>query len=237
MLIRDQKQFNIGVILTITFVGVLLLIFSPIFGDGKIGLEYSDALFNKLAKDSSYFIPEVREKVKKAEAQSLAVTVKLESPEQAEKATKLILGSGAQVGAEGANVKITGDLGKVLSSVLVDSDSMFKNNADEVKARYGFDGKEAMKLWHGMLKKVVMELQKEKKVDESNIILEVMRKGIEPAFNFYGIQAQSVADKAGVMISLLVFYVAYTMWWGYAIYYLFGGMGLSMKKAKVKKEV
>jgi hypothetical protein len=27
------------------------------------------------------------------------------------------------------------------------------------------------------------------------------------------------------------------MWWGYAIFFLFDGIGLSMKKAKVKKEV
>jgi hypothetical protein len=39
------------------------------------------------------------------------------------------------------------------------------------------------------------------------------------------------------MTFLLVFYVAYTMWWGFAIFYIFEGIGLSMKKAKVKKEV
>jgi hypothetical protein len=46
-----------------------------------------------------------------------------------------------------------------------------------------------------------------------------------------------VVDRAGLMIFLLAFYVFYTMWWGYAIFYLFEGFGLTMKKAKVKKEV
>jgi nucleotide-binding universal stress UspA family protein len=27
------------------------------------------------------------------------------------------------------------------------------------------------------------------------------------------------------------------MWWGFAIFYMFDGIGLTMKKAKVKKEV
>jgi hypothetical protein len=27
------------------------------------------------------------------------------------------------------------------------------------------------------------------------------------------------------------------MWWGFAIFFIFEGLGLSMKKAKVKKEV
>jgi hypothetical protein len=36
---------------------------------------------------------------------------------------------------------------------------------------------------------------------------------------------------------LLVFYLVYTLWWGFAIFYLFDGVGLSMKKARVKQEV
>ena len=80
-------------------------------------------------------------------------------------------------------------------------------------------------------------MQKQKKMDEANVINETLKKAVEPAFNFYQIEAQSVVDKAFTMIFLLSFYVAYTMWWGYAIYYLFEGIGLSMKKAKVKKEV
>jgi hypothetical protein len=39
------------------------------------------------------------------------------------------------------------------------------------------------------------------------------------------------------MTFLLVFYIAYTMWWGFSIFFFFEGIGLSMKKAKVKKEV
>jgi hypothetical protein len=46
-----------------------------------------------------------------------------------------------------------------------------------------------------------------------------------------------VSDRWGLMSLMLVFYVLYTLWWGYAILYLFAGLGLSMKKAKVKKEV
>jgi hypothetical protein len=34
-----------------------------------------------------------------------------------------------------------------------------------------------------------------------------------------------------------VFYVVYTLWWGFAIFFIFEGIGLSMTKAKVKKEV
>jgi hypothetical protein len=46
-----------------------------------------------------------------------------------------------------------------------------------------------------------------------------------------------VKEKAGLMTFLLVFYVAYTLWWGFAIFFIFEGIGLTMSKAKVKKEV
>ena len=65
----------------------------------------------------------------------------------------------------------------------------------------------------------------------------VTKKAVETAHNFYGIEAQKVTEKAGLMTGLLVFYVVYTMWWGFAIFYLFEGLGLTMKKAKVKKEI
>jgi hypothetical protein len=39
------------------------------------------------------------------------------------------------------------------------------------------------------------------------------------------------------MTGLLLFYVMYTMWWGFAIFFLFEGFGLTMKKSKIKKEV
>lgn len=237
MLVRNSKTFNMGLILSVTFFGVLALIFSPIFPGGHNGLDYSDDLFNKLSKGSSYFIPDIAKKAQKFNGSSIAVTVKMDKPEEVEKTTKLLITAGVQVGAKDMELKISGDLGKLLDQVIKDSDAMYKDNGKEVSGRYGFDEKDAMTLWWTVMSKMDKELKKDKKVEESNMVSDVMKKAIEPAFNFYGIQAQSVGDKAVVMTALLVFYVAYTMWWGYAIFYLFDGMGLSMKKAKVKKEV
>ena len=63
------------------------------------------------------------------------------------------------------------------------------------------------------------------------------KKAIEASYNFYKVEAVQVKEKAGLMTFLLVFYVAYTMWWGFAIFFIFEGIGLTMSKAKVKKEV
>ncbi len=47
----------------------------------------------------------------------------------------------------------------------------------------------------GALNRAVKELQKSRKTEQSNIILEVMKKGIEPAYNFYKIDPQSIVRK------------------------------------------
>ncbi|MGO9021431.1 MAG: hypothetical protein ACLQVJ_24095 [Syntrophobacteraceae bacterium] len=237
MLLRHQKTMNIGLLLGITFLGVLALIFSPVFGDGRNGLEYSDALFNKLAKGSSYFVPKLAAGLKKVEKEELAVSVKMENAEQAARAAKIFAMATPETTSQGVQLNIRGNLAKLLGAVLEDSNSMYFNKGEEVREKYGMDAKEVMATWWGALNRVVKELQKSRNTARSNVILEVMKKGVEPAYNFYKIEPQSIGEKAFTATALLLFYVLYTLWWGFAIFYLFDGVGLSMKKARVKQEV
>jgi hypothetical protein len=237
MLIRNPQTFRTGATLAVTFIGVLIVIFMPIFGDGRNGLVYSDDLFNKLSKGSSYFIPEVRENVRKFEGQTFSVAIKADKPEFAEKAVSVLLKSNVQVGTEGEVLRMTGDLGRFLGTVIENADAMYHNNGSKVAAAYGMREQEVMETLWAVLNRGIKEFQRERKVEEANILDKVMKRAVEPAYNFYGIEAQSIGDKALTVIALLTFYVIYTMWWGYAIFYMFDGIGLSMKKAKVKKEV
>ncbi len=237
MLIRHQKTMNIGLLLGVTFFGILALIFSPVFGEGKNGLEYSDELFNKLAKGSSYFIPKLTGDLKGVEKQELAVSVKMENADQAARAAKIFARGAPDTTSQGVQLSIKGNLAKLLGAVLEDSNSMYFDKGDEIREKYGMDEKEVMTTWWGALNRAVKELQKSRKTEQSNIILEVMKKGVEPAYNFYKIDPQSISEKAFTAMGLLVFYVLYTLWWGFAIFHLFEGLGLSMKKARVKREV
>ncbi|MBA4394712.1 MAG: hypothetical protein C0407_14270 [Desulfobacca sp.] len=237
MLITNKGPFTIGALLALSFLAVLVLMFSPIYGGGMNGLDFADDLFNKLSKGSSYFIPKLKESNKKAQGKPFSVTLAIEKPKDMELVSKLFTATGSKVEAQGNNLKIEGDLGKTMEAVLRDSDYMFHNKGKEVVALHGLDEQEVMKAWWLALNKMDKFLKKNLKIEEANLVSEITKKGIEPAYNFYKIEPQRVADRAGLMTFLLVFYVFYTMWWGYAIFYLFDGVGLSMKKAKVKKEV
>jgi uncharacterized membrane protein len=99
------------------------------------------------------------------------------------------------------------------------------------------DIKQMYRQWYNVLDRMNKTFMKEKMAAEAKICSDVMKKAVEASYNFYKVDAEKVKEKAGLMTFLLVFYVAYTMWWGFAIFFLFEGLGLSMKKAKVKKEI
>lgn len=236
MLITDKKLFIKGFLLLVSFVVVFLLIFSPIFPGGVNGLHFSDDLFNKLSKGSSYFIPEVAKNVKAFEGKQVSVEVKPKTPADLTVAQTILAKVGAGAEVKGDLLVVTGDLGQMLGKVVADADLLYKDDAKTLTDAYGMDGKAAMKGWWTLLNSMIKPLQKTKHIDEANIINTVNQKAIEPAYNFFGIPAESIMTKIPTVAGLLIFYVVYTMWYGYAIFDMFNGMGLSMSKSKIKKE-
>ncbi|KHK03581.1 hypothetical protein [Desulfovibrio sp. TomC] len=236
MIIRDKKLFAKGALLMLSFTAVFILIFSPVFPGGVNGLHFSDDLFNKLSKGSSYFIPEVVKSVKPYDGKQVAVDVKMKSPEDVKTAVLLLDKVGAKGEAKGDVVTVTADLGLMLGKVTADADLLYKDDFDKLNAAYGMDGKVAMKGWWTLLNAMIKPLQKNKLIEEASVVNTVNQKAIEPAYNFAGIPAESIGTKIPTVAALLVFYVIYTMWYGYAIFDMFAGMGLSMSKSKIKKE-
>ncbi len=239
MLIVNKKTMSLGLFLGVSFIAILILIFSPVWGHGKNGLRYSDRLFNSLAKGSAYFIPEVTGKLKKFENQQLKVSVKMKDAGEASAALKILSKTAPKTTVQGAVLKIETPLAKLLEAAVHDADSMYFDRGGEISQKYGMDEKKAMESWYGVLDGASKALQKgeNKNVAQSNIIEEVLTKAIEPAYNFYKIPPESVSKKPVILAALLAFYIVYTLWWGFAIYFLFEGFGLSMTKAKAKREV
>lgn len=228
----NKKAMSVGILLALSFLAVLVLIFSPIFGEGKNGLVFSDDMFNKLSKGSSYFIPKVMEDAKKFTHREISMVIRLEKLEQTEKIVKVLTAAGANAEANGAEIKMSANIGSLMMKALQDSDDMYRNEGKLVSNRYGLDEKEIMATWWNLLKPLDKQLKKDGLVAEAKLVSDVMKKAVETAHNFYGIEAQKVTDKMFIMSGLLIFYVLYTMWWGFAIYYLFEGLGLSTSKAK-----
>lgn len=245
----DKKHLTWGVTLLISFIGVLILIFLPIYPGGLTGLEYSDDLFNKLAKGSAYQIPKLKKELEKYKGKVLDVVIDVKKADdkpgdaeaRASRIAKVFTLNGATVEVEGSKVHIKGDYGQIMAAALEDADQMYHNNGDYIKKKYEVTDDEKMKQmfrqWHNALSLVNKKLTLDKKAEDANFVKNILTKAIEPAYNFYGIQAVKITEKAGLATGLLLFYVLYTIWYGFGVLYIFEGLGLSTKKAKVKKEV
>ncbi|MFQ3574695.1 MAG: hypothetical protein SNJ53_08720 [Thermodesulfovibrionales bacterium] len=239
MLVKDKKHFNLGLIMTAGFFGLFFLIMMPIF-NGMNGLEYADDIFNKLSKGSAYFVPKVSQSAEKFVGKSFSITINLEGAKDAEQIKRmhtLLSKNNITADIQGTKLNISGDLGLLLKVVIRDADFMYKNDGEKLKSLYEYDEKKALKDWWTLLTRIDKELQLKSQFDMAKMVNEVNKKLVETSYNYYKIESQSVMDKFFVMSGLLVFYVVYTLWWGYALYHLFEGVGLTSKKAKVKKEV
>ncbi len=229
MLIRNRPSFITGLILSLSFAFVLALIFAPVFGEGRNGLQFADDMFNRLSKGSSYFLPKIS---KYADAMA-GKTFKLELPAKALKdaqtAQAMYAAAGIEVASSGENLQLGGDLGKLLAVVLQDAEDGFRNDEAALNQRYELPARVVLANWWQMLNRLDKSLKFEKRIPEAKAVVEVMKKGVEPAHNYFGIEAEKVSNMVSEMLGLLMFYVLYTVWWGYAILKLLEGLGLVLR--------
>jgi hypothetical protein len=235
MIVKNKKPFVWGLALGLSFAVILVLMFSPIF-HGENGLQAADRLFNSIAKGSTNYFPGLLEKNKNFKDTKFEVTLNLADEEMAEKANKLVALAGVRSAVEGSEVKASGYLGQLVQAALQDSEAMFNNQEEAIAAKYGYSGKEVLFVWWSTFKSLDKELKKQKMFAEASFLADAVKKGVEVGYNFYGISPQKASAKAGILSFSLVFYVVYTLWWGYAILFLFEGVGMQMKKG-AKKEV
>jgi hypothetical protein len=219
-MIAKEKEFYTGLGLIIGFVIVLILFFVP-FYRGKNGLNYLDNLYNSISKGSAYYIPMVKEETDKFKGDMVNMTLTLTSAKQAEQTALLLKASGAEATMNGAVLKVGGDLGKILENALTDADLMYKDEGKKVVEKYGYNERVALFNWWKAMQQMDKDLGKQKKFKEGKVAMET-------AYNYYNVEAQNIGDRWGTVVFSLLFYVVYTLWYGFAILFMFEGWGLRL---------
>ncbi|MDY6792585.1 MAG: hypothetical protein SWH54_15090 [Thermodesulfobacteriota bacterium] len=227
-MIAKKKEYYGGVGMLIGFFVILVIVFSPIF-KGHNGLEYLDALYNSISKGSAYYIPKVKEQTDQFIGSSISVTLDMKNETQAKQTAPLFMKSGALVNVSGVQLKVSGDLGKILGNCLTDSDFMYVNDGEKVKGKYGYDEKRVLYNWYTALKAMDKDLKAQKKFKEAKIVALVIKKAVECSYNYYKIEPQKISDRYGIVIFSLIFYVVYTLWYGFAIMFMFEGWGMQLE--------
>ncbi len=224
-MIENKKEFMLGFVMMVLFMAVLGVIFSPVF-NGHNGMEYLDNLYNSISKGSAYYIPASKEDAAKMTGKAIDVTFSMDDASQAGQVVIQLQKVGVTATAEDKNVTMSGDLGTVLQASLDDADLMYHNDGAALSGKYGFDERQAMYNWYRAFKGAIKDLNKQEKFDESKVITEVLGKSIETSYNYYKIVPKKIGTCWWIVAGSLIFYVIYTMWYGYAIMFMFEGWGM-----------
>lgn len=227
-MIAKKSKLYFGMVLMILFVAVFICIFMPLF-DGKNGLEFLDNLYNSISKGSAYYIDAVRTDVQTIKAPEITVTLTMKSEVQAQQTVPLFMKAGAQVGRDGAHLTVTGNMVQVLNHCLDDAQFMYDNDGVSVSSKYGYAEKTVLYNWWSALKAMDFDLKQQKMFNAARIAETVNKKAVETAYNYYGIEGQKISERFGVVLFSLIFYVLYTLWYGFGIMYLFEGSGLQLE--------
>jgi hypothetical protein len=227
MLIPDKRQFAKGFVMAVIFLAILYYMFTPSF-DGDNAFKASDKLFNSIAKGSTNYFPMLKEELAPFTSSSVDVSLELEDPAMNKHAEKILSVAGAKVRVDGHKIGVKGNLGKIINAALKDSEDMFYNKGSAVSGRYGIPEKEALFAWWQILGATVKAFNNQKRFKEAAMIDEVLARGVGVGYNFYKIEPEKASTKAGVLSFALIFYIFYTLWWGFAIFFMAEGLGLQL---------
>jgi len=226
-MIAQKKEFYGGVGLLAAFFVVLIIMFSPVF-NGQNGLKFLDDLYNSISKGSAYYIPKIKVELDPFAGKQVSVEFILSDEEQAKQSALLFMKAGAMVNVSGNRLKVEGDIGKILINCLSDADLMYFNDDQSISGKYGYPAQQVLFNWWNALKAMDKDLKKQKKFSEAKAVSLVVKKAVECSYNYYEIDPQKISDRIGIVIFSLVFYVVYTMWYGFAIMFMFEGWGMKL---------
>jgi len=227
-MIAKKGEFYSGAGMMGVFVVVLVVIFMPIF-NGHNGLNYLDALYNSISKGSAYYIPAMQEEAQPFAGTSVKVDLVMADETQARQSSLLFQKGGALVNVNGPNLAVDGDLGKILAVCLSDADLMYHNNGSDVAAKYGYGERQVLHNWWAANNAMENDLKRQKQFKAAKMVATVNKKAVETAYNYYQIEPQKISERYGIVTFSLIFYVAYTLWYGFAIMFLFEGWGLRLE--------
>ena len=227
-MIEHKKEFYGGFGLLIGFAVTLGIIFSPIF-KGQNGLQYLDSLYNSISKGSAYYIQTVKKETEPFSGKSVQVVIEMADEARAQQTASLFMKGGARVNVSGTGLKVEGDLSKILSNCLADADSMYINDGQTISSKYGYNERQVLFNWWKALKSMDKGLKKQKEFEAAKVVSQVVKKAVECSYNYYKIEPQKISDRVGIVIFSLVFYIVYTLWYGFSVMYMFEGWGMKLE--------
>jgi hypothetical protein len=215
-----------GSLLMASFIAVLVVIFLPLL-DGQSSLDYLDNLYNSISKASAYYLPKLQDEVDAQADRQLSLQLKLADDATAGRAV-ILLEQAGDVTRSGQEVAVTGSLGKLLGACINDAEDLYHNRGEAIVDRYQIDERQVLHTWWEVLAAMEKDLNRQREFKVAELVGTIKAKGVECAYNYYRIEPQAITQRWGIVLFSLVFYVVYTIWYGYAVMFLFEGLGFRL---------
>ncbi|MEW6427743.1 MAG: hypothetical protein AB1568_06885 [Thermodesulfobacteriota bacterium] len=232
-MIAKKSEFSLGLVLMLGFWAVFAILMSPVFPgkSGKVNcLDFMDNLYNSISKASAYYIPKVQEKAAAYQGTEINLGIKAKNDAEAARFRNLLATAGAQVTAGTDNsVSARADIAAITRTMLADADAMFANQGEAIRARYNAEPRQALYDWYAINKAMVKTLEEAGDFKTAKILYDTQTKAIEPAYNYFGIESTPIRTQVVTVVLSLVGYVVYTLWFGFAILFMFEGWGLKLE--------
>jgi hypothetical protein len=237
MFVQKKKKFLYGLFGLFTFFMVLSFWFFPILGH-QTGLQRADHLFNQLAKNSADSMPLVSKRVEKLRGVTVDLSIDPRWPDADQALAKIIMANGMSAGLLGdGRVRIKGDLASLCTVAATDADLLFKGKEEGLQNKYGLSGKEVIHYWWTAFDDLIRRYIQLNRPAEADLAKFMTTRILEPSYNFAGIESKNISENVGLVAFLLLFYIFYTVWYGFSIMYLFEGFGIEATKGREKMEV
>lgn len=225
---RQNRELTTGIGLMGGFIVVLVLMFLPLI-KGKNMINHLDDLYNTISKGSVYYIPGLLEEAESYGGKVLSVNLRIADESGATGVALLAGRAGLKTDLSGTEVKVTGSLGDLLTASLEDADALFHNRAERLVQKYGINEREVLYNWWLGLTALEKELTRQKRFQDAKLVSTVLKKAVECSYNYYRIEAVNISEQVMLVILSLIFYVIYTVWFGFSIMYILAGLGFQLE--------
>jgi len=226
-MIYNKKEFYGGLTLLAAFFLVLFFMFHPLF-NGHNAMEYLDNLYNSISKGSVNYIPGLQDDADVFDGKQVTMELTYDSEVEATQAIALFSAAGAKAVPRGATLTVNGSLGAILERSLTDANRMYRNDGAALRDKYAMDERRSIYNWWSSLKLMDKALKHQHEFEAAKITATIQKKAVEAAYNYYEVEPVKIMDRLGLVIFSLAFYVFYTLWYGFAILFLFEGWGLKL---------
>jgi len=213
--ITDRKSLRRGLFMAL-LVLVALWLYIGLPYAGKTAMRFSEDFFNSLSKGSAGSGEDLFAKAQSFRHVSVDLNLNLD----------LSLGVAPETAGIFALDPGEVTLAELATAAINDAQLLYHNRHEELAGRYNTEPRRVIYAWWSLFSGLEREYLRQGSTAEASFLGEIRTRVLEPAYNYYGIHPDEVKQNIGTVVLLLLLYLAFTFWWGYAVYFLLKGIGM-----------